>query len=206
MLAALSATTDLILVGSHGVRERRPPALASVLAEVDLPQAWVGDEVAPPLRVAYEDPRELGLDRRLAAYGAWLDCGAALVVDGGTALTLTHVDAQGLVRGLAIAAGRRPLQRALGEAAPALAPFIGDVPPHGLPRNSRENLAIGLDVAWLGGLAALVADAQRRLAEAGVEPGMLLFTGSDAARLCTALGRGCMSPGLVHRGLRELVV
>lgn len=203
--ASLSRVRETVGVASHGVRERAPGVLSSLRSCLRAAPCWVGVDVDPPARVAYDEPGELGLDRRLAAWGAHLAHGDALVVDGGTAVTVTHVDVDGCVRGMSIGAGLRTTRAALGVAAPALEAFLGGAVPRGLPRGTRDNLAIGIDLAWDAGLRGLVDDAVTRLARHGIARGELLLTGSDAERVQRALGGGVLAPGLVHCGLVSLV-
>lgn len=170
------------------------------------PCRWVGEDLAAPGTVLYDVPADMGADRRVACWGARQACGPSLVVDCGTAVTLTHVDASGRLRGLAISAGYACLRRALGEAAPALAPLLPEPGRRreGLPRGSRDNLAVGIEQGWAGLLRGLVDDARDRLAGEGIDPGALLFTGTDGARAQRNIGRGMHRPGLLHLGLRML--
>jgi pantothenate kinase type III len=163
----------------------------------------VGRDLPIPGRVHYERPDEMGADRRVACLAAHARHAACLVLDCGTALTLTHVDGSLGLRGMAIATGFATLARGLGTAAPALAPFVGGEPPAGdaVPEGTRANLAVGAAVGWGGLVRALVEDARRRLCRAGVDPGPLVVTGSDATLALAALGEGVHEPSLVHRGL-----
>ena len=65
-----------------------------------------------PLRIAYEHPAHLGVDRFLAMLGQCGE-GASLVVGVGTALTLDLLDADGLHRGGRIAPSPRTMREAL---------------------------------------------------------------------------------------------
>lgn len=204
--ASLAAVTRCVGVASHGVLEREPESLLSLRALLSLAPAWVGRGLEAPATVVYDDASELGIDRRLVVWGARAlgRGGNCLVVDGGTAVTFTHIDSADRIRGLAIGAGYRTQREGLGLAAPALARFLGGALPEALPRGTRDNLAVGIDVAWAGGMRALLRDARRRLRDRGVECGRVLVTGSDAGRLREALGAGRVADDLVHHGLRAL--
>ncbi len=197
-----------VAVASHGVRERRPPSLACLEAALahGTKIAWVGVDLEPPGSVAYDDPRELGIDRRLAVLGARRDHETGLIVDCGTAVTLTHFDAALNIRPLAIGIGRAALERGIATSAPALAPFLGAALPQGLPRGTRDNLAIGVEIAFDAALRGLVADAEARLAAIGLPAAPLLLTGSDATRALRALSGALIVEDLVHRGLLALTL
>ncbi|MCB9882239.1 MAG: type III pantothenate kinase [Planctomycetes bacterium] len=166
--------------------------------------SWVGTDIEPPGIVAYDDPAQLGLDRRVASWGAHVEHGAALILDCGTAVTLTHIDEAGTMHGLAIGAGLEAMRSGLAARAPALAPFFGGQVPEGLPRSSSDNLAIGIEVAFVGAIRELHADALRRLRAAGITAGVLLVTGTDGERVARDFAHGRYVRGLVHRGLRAL--
>jgi type III pantothenate kinase len=198
LLAGIEASVA-VAVASRG------EPIAGLLPGLPEP-ALVGRDLAVPGRVHYARPGEMGADRRVVCLAAHAKHAACLVLDCGTALTVTHVDASLGLRGMAIAAGFATLGRGLGAAAPALAPFSGGEPPgdDAVPDGTRGNLAVGASVGWGGLVRALVEDARRRLRRAGVEPGPLVVTGSDAALALAALGEGVHEPGLVHRGLWQL--
>jgi len=179
------------------------PAL-SWLPEV----AWVGERIELPGTVLYDRPGEMGGDRRVVCFGALATLGPSLVVDCGTAVTLTHVDGAGALRGLAITVGRRTLYDAFAASAPTLAAFIDEAaaPVAGIPKGTRDNLSIGLDRGWSCLVAGLVTDAEERLAcELGRDAiGSLVFAGSDGSIACQAVGRGTHDEHLIHRGLSAL--
>lgn len=71
------------------------------------------------LRIAYDNPQHLGVDRFLALLSA-LDAGGVLLVGVGTALTIDLLDADGLHRGGRIAPSPRLMREALHARAPVL--------------------------------------------------------------------------------------
>jgi len=196
-LAALGAVERAVVVGA--LQRGLGPAWA------ELPAAsWVGREVLVPGRVLYDEPAQMGMDRRVACHAAFMRFGASLVVDCGTCVTLTHVDDSETVRGLAIGIGRASMRRGLATAAPALAPFVGAALPAEIPAGTADNLAVGLEQGWFAMVSGLVSTAQRRLQENGVAPGTLVFTGGDGQVAHEACGNGVHAPSLVHEGLWRL--
>jgi type III pantothenate kinase len=126
-------------------------------------------------------PPWLGVDRALVGWRAWQQSATAvLVADGGTALSLTRVHADGVFAGGRLMAGAglqlRALQTAT-DALPALEP-PPVLPGRGWPHATAEAMAAGV----LRGLAAAVVQAGREvLAE---EPRCTLWiTGGDGPLL-----------------------
>ena len=101
----------------------------------------------------YEHPGKLGVDRWLAALGAWhVHHRAVAVVDVGTALTLDVVDVAGVHHGGLIAPGLELMARALTH---NTAQLQADecAPVNGLALNTQEAIALGCREAVLGLLA-----------------------------------------------------
>ena len=197
LLAQVETTLAVVVAG----RESRLGALQGLLP----PPQLAGRDLMVPGRVLYRNPHEMGLDRRVCAFAARACYGPALVLDCGTALTLTHVDTDWAVRGLAIAAGYRCLQNAFDPIAPALAPLTGGTAPiDAIPDGTAQCLAVGRDAGWCGLVAALVEDARRRLGAAGLDSSQIVVTGSDATRALVAVQGGRHAPSLVHEGLWRL--
>ncbi len=191
------------LEGVDEVRGVRVPGSGEPLLPASWPQVWwAGEALELPGRVLYRCPQEMGADRRVAAWGARTLHGRALVLDCGTALTLTHVDEEGEIHGLGISTGYGTLRRGLAQAAPALAGYLAeDVPlPAGLPEGSAENLSLGMIQGWAGLLERLLAEARRRLPK----PSPLVLTGSDAPLAAELLGEGEVQAELLHVGLLAL--
>lgn len=168
------------------------------------------------LRVAYEDPSRLGVDRWLALLGAQaLHAGSTLIVDAGTAVTYDLVLSGGQHLGGLILPGVEMMRGALLQGT--------RIPPKGHDPNPLEPLvepwATDTESAVAaGGIQALGALADRlydRLAgRHGQDPGvgaggpapLLLLTGGDGERLAPAIGRSLqIVPDLVLRGLARLV-
>jgi type III pantothenate kinase len=203
LLERIRSASRIVGVAVHGRAELVRRGWLGKLTAVD----WVGHELPAPGRVAYDDPSELGLDRRVAAYGALRKFGPSLVVDCGTALTLTLAQGEEdpLLYGLAIAPGFATCAKGLADAAPALARWLNPTPAltAGIPTGSGQNLAMGIRVGWRALVRGLLEEAERRLAAAGLH-GELLITGTDAPIAREAIGRGRIVEGLVHDGLLAL--
>ncbi len=172
---------------------------------------WVGAEIPAPGIVEYEDPEELGLDRRVAAFAALASHGPSLVIDCGTCVTFTGIDREGRIHGHAISAGLSCLARGIATAAPALAPFLEPpfLDPASLEEGSRSNLVRGVRSGWRGLLAGLLEESldRARASEEGRgkhEEPAILWTGTDAALGRELLGVGEIKEALVHHGLHLL--
>ena len=191
-------------------------------ADPPLPDAWAAVGPLPP--VAAGDPwrqRQLtnrqvplaglpdhvGIDRALAAWGAWTrTAGPVLVADAGTALTLTLVDADGRFRGGRILAGAGLQLRALHSGTRQLPlarlrqPITGDDP---WPRDTEAALRIGV----AEGLASAVTGAWVQLTggQDAVSPWSLWLTGGDGPWLEPLLQRRGLAvrhvPGLALEAL-----
>lgn len=158
-----------------------------------------------------EAPPWLGVDRALAAWGAWRCSGGAavLVADAGTALSLTRVDGAGRFAGGRLLAGAGLQLRALGQgtaALPELAPsaFTTDHLANDWPEATDQAIAIGIS----RGLVAVLADAARSLQGSGAQPPKLWLTGGDGPWLAPLLAQAGQSwelePLLVLEALAEL--
>lgn len=167
------------------------------------------------LRVAYEDPARLGVDRWLALLGARTGLETpALIVDAGTAVTYDLLLAGGRHLGGLILPGIDPMRAALLQSTRippvALDPDLGV--PLAAPWASDTGSAVAAGaIQALGALADRLHDrlTERCRLESGsgsdrVVP-RLLLTGGDAERLAPAIGRPLqIVPDLVLRGLARL--
>ncbi|MEB3290912.1 MAG: pantothenate kinase [Leptolyngbya sp.] len=126
----------------------------------------------------------LGVDRALALVGAGDVYGwPVLVVDGGTALTLTAGADQGLVGG-AILPGLRAQFRALHDytdGLPLVVPALASLPPR-WATTTAEAMVSGVVYGQLAGLRDFIADWRQHSPQ-----GRVVFTGGDGATLATAL-------------------
>lgn len=146
------------------------------------------------LRIAYAEPRHLGVDRFLALLAA-LDAGAVLLAGVGTALTLDLLDADGLHRGGRIAPSPQLMRQALHARAATL-PETG-----GRYAEFADDTGHALVSGCEGAALALV---ERSLREAetllGTRPALWLH-GGGAASLRDRLPPHRWLPDAVLRGL-----
>lgn len=142
----------------------------------------------------------LGVDRALALWAGLQAYGAPLlVIDGGTALTLTAVDAAGHFRGGSISPGLAMQRQMLSERTAAL-PLVSrsrELPPR-WANTTEAAIQSGIE---LGALAAVKAACQEWLSE--FPHGTLVFTGGDGEWLWqhSNLSQSHWQPTLVLQGI-----
>ncbi|MFO1051384.1 MAG: type III pantothenate kinase [Planctomycetota bacterium] len=166
-----------------------------------------GAELICPLSIGYDDPRELGHDRWVAAVGARQVFGDALIVDCGTAVTFGCVFRDGRYQPGPIGAGLTTTAHALGGRAPALPAFDGQVARSWPPRGTLDAIRAGVGGQFAVAVEATVArllDSVRRERDEAWQP-TLVVTGGDAnGFLAFASLDWRTAPELVHEGLRHL--
>jgi type III pantothenate kinase len=151
------------------------------------------------IRIGYDDPARLGIDRALAMVGACVHAtGPVLVVGVGTALTLDLVDGEGRHLGGCIAPSPTLMREALHVRAPVLPPGGGRAGDFGT--STEDALAAGCTGAALGLVSRSMEAAAARL---GTAPELVVH-GGGAAALLPALGRVRHQPSLVLDGLARL--
>ena len=153
----------------------------------------------------YADPALLGVDRWLAAIGAWHRVrGACVIADIGTAATIDVVAADGRHRGGYIVPGPHLMVGSLLRGTSDLASFRATSPPGDaalFADNTRDAIERGCRVALAAWVGRCVYDAQRLL---GTEP-RLLLTGGALPELLPWLEVAAEPvPDLVLRGLAEV--
>jgi type III pantothenate kinase len=150
----------------------------------------------------YAEPGLLGVDRWLAAIGAYRRAGGACVVaDIGTAATVDVVAHDGRHCGGYIVPGPRLMVASLLQGTSNLASFHATSPPGAGPvfaDNTRDAIERGCRVALAAWLDRCVADAARLL---GTAPRLLLTGGALPEVLPYLEARGEEVPDLVLRGL-----
>jgi len=159
----------------------------------------VGPGLRSGIRIAYENPAEVGADRIVNAVAAVREHGApVVVVDFGTATTIDVIDASGAYIGGAIAPGVETSAEALFSRAARLSKVDLEAPDKVIGTNTRASVQAGL----LLGEAAMVDGLVRRVfAEIGVEA-PVVATGGLAARmapLCETIT--AVDPDLTLKGL-----
>lgn len=147
------------------------------------------------VRIAYAEPRKLGVDRFLALLGANARGGPALVVAVGTALTVDLLDADGRHLGGRIAPSPSLMREALHARAAHL-PSAG-----GMYDEFADDTEAALASGCEGAALALIERSQR-VAEAslGASPRLLLH-GGGAPALLPQLPGATHAPRLVLEGL-----
>lgn len=146
------------------------------------------------LRIAYADPRHLGVDRFLALLAA-RDAGDVLLVGVGTALTIDLLDADGLHRGGRIAPSPMLMRKALHARAPVLPDTGGSYAE--FADDTDHALASGCEGAALALVERSLDRAQRLL---GAAPALWLH-GGGADALRERLPPHLWVPDVVLRGL-----
>lgn len=156
---------------------------------------------------AYDDPRQMGVDRWLAMIGGWAEFRRCLlVVDAGTAVTLDAIDNSGQHLGGQIFPG-------LGLMAGVLGRETSDIPGfEGPGREASRSLAMfgaSTEDCVIQGSSNAVCGAIERaisvLRSSAYDP-VLVLTGGDASAILGALETAPEHrPDLVLAGLRELL-
>jgi type III pantothenate kinase len=186
---------------------RDGPALATLLdwADTVLP-GKVTRLVTPSsldgLRIAYQEPARLGVDRWLAMLGAWQRSRAGfVVVDCGTAVTIDLVDDAGQHLGGAILPGIDLMVESLINRASGIRPKPEDFPPGFPARDTGSAVTTGARLAVRGAireaLAAAVAHTVPRV----------VMTGGAAPELAADLSdlRPELDDDLVFQGMRGML-
>ena len=149
----------------------------------------------------YTEPTRLGADRWAALVGARHHyAGACCVVNGGTAVTVDALDANGIFLGGAILPGLALARAALAQGT-AMLDVVSDSPaPSVFPLNTAEAIASGALYAAVGGIEALFTRMSQRLAGA-----RCVLSGGDAEAIAAALSiRVTVDVALVLKGLRVI--
>lgn len=181
-----------------------PAALRAALLQVLVPRARRVVEVRVEremagLRIGYDDPSRLGVDRALAMVGArGRISGWVLVVGVGTALTVDLVDASGRHLGGCIAPSPTLMREALHARAPQLPLDGGAATP--FATDTVDALAAGC----LGAALGLVERSREQAWQlAGTAPSIVMH-GGGAGALLPGLAQAVHLPSLVMDGLARL--
>lgn len=175
--------------------------VAAVLKRAAVSVLFAGRDLPCPLRLDYETPATLGVDRWLGALAAYRRHGRSLVVDCGSATTVNLVDADGVFRGGPIAPGLRAFAAGMASVTPELPKAQLDALPHVPPRSSQAAVDTGVLLGYAGLVERLVGT-MLRLANG---PTTVVITGGNAERLRGhSRLRAIVDRDLVHHGLRHL--
>ncbi len=178
----LADADEVVVVSSS------PATTAAVLAALGRPARLLGDDVRRAVASSYSDPRELGLDRLAAAWGARVVVrgGAVAVADVGTAITVDALDPTGRFVAVAIAPGLAAASQGLRAAAPHLPLSTADAPPRLPARSTAESLRAGSLLGFAGLVDRLLAEAVR-------------LAGGAAACVLTGGGADLLEPHVATR-------
>lgn len=162
---------------------------------------------AAGLRNAYDDVRQMGVDRWVALVGAWREFGRALVVvDAGTAVTIDAIDDSGQHLGGQILPGFAMMSRALGAETsdiPVIERAAWSVP-RGLAMFGTTTEAGVIEGA--GNAVAGAVDRAISVLRSNAYDPVIVLTGGDASAMLHALvDTPEHRPNLVLAGLAELL-
>ncbi|HAI75396.1 MAG TPA: type III pantothenate kinase [Microscillaceae bacterium] len=134
----------------------------------------------PQLNIGIRNTEEIGSDLVANAVAAFHRVnGAAIIVDFGTALTLTTLDASGDLIGVAIAPGLKTAIQALYKNTALLPEVPLVLPSSAIGRNTTEAIQVGVLMGYVGLVKHLIAAIQAELGQ----PCKVLATGGLSAVL-----------------------
>jgi len=168
------------------------------------PPHMAGLDFPIPVATTVDEPDRVGPDRLLAALGAYRRaCGACIVVDVGTAVTVNAIDDDGTFLGGAIFPGPDLMARSLTEGTARL-PKVdmhagGAMPESAVGRNTEEAIRVGVSRALSGGIGYLVTEMVLELD--GASPVFLTGGGAADEEAAAADTDYVVAPDLVLEGL-----
>lgn len=136
------------------------------------------------LAVDYDPPTGLGADRLVNALALWRKYGAGIVIDCGTATTLTLVDEAGTLRGGAIMPGLATARDALWQGTAQLPAVPLEPALRAVGRSTLESIQIGLVDGHVGAIVHLAA----RMRSAFPHVERLVITGGWGELLAPLVG------------------
>ncbi|MBI3929730.1 MAG: type III pantothenate kinase [Armatimonadetes bacterium] len=165
------------------------------------PFLFVSPELELGVGLTVENSREVGADLLAAAVAVLEIHGApAVVVDFGTATTMSVLSREGVFLGAVIAPGLSVSLDAILQRAPHLPPVRLEPPPRAYGTNTVEALQAGL----LLGHASLIEGLVGRI-EKEVGPCRVIATGGLAAQVASVCSRiDRVEPDLVLEGIRRI--
>jgi type III pantothenate kinase len=161
--------------------------MADLLKTVDIDTHYVKSTMeACGLRNGYADPRQLGIDRWMAALAAWHHCrGPCIVASAGTALTVDAIGTEnggdrGLFLGGLIVPGFRLMQQSLRHGTAGLDVVAGAM--RDFPDNTGDGMHSGAIAAMHGAVTYMLRQLQVR----ENRPPRCILGGGDAELLIRA--------------------
>ncbi|MBN1441795.1 MAG: type III pantothenate kinase [Planctomycetes bacterium] len=191
-------TVDGVVIGS--VRDDRLQALRAAMSQELRTITVAGRDFQIPVVNRYRFPEEVGIDRllnTLAVSDVWSDT-TRVILDFGTALSVTVVSPEGAFEGGLIGFGLKAAVDALRSATPRLPPAHPRKPRRFLERTTQEGLDSGLYWQMVGGIQRMLDGLRIELPP----PQRVIATGGDAEILVPGLrGVDRIDPLLTLRGL-----
>lgn len=183
------------------------PALAPVLSEVctrhlSIEPFFISADVRLDIRILIDNPHHLGVDLIVAAEEAYARFGGPLVVvDTGTATTISAIDAGGGFLGTTIGPGLAVSADALYQRAPHLPRIVFERPPRPWGTNTTHALQAGILLGHAAMVDGLVAEFKRELGENA----RVVATGGLAETLVSACRQiDEVVPEMMLEGIRRI--
>lgn len=183
------------------------PALGPVLTEVctrhlSIEPFFISAEVRLDVRILTDDPRQVGVDLIVAAEEAWARFGGPLIViDTGTATTISAIDATGGFLGTTIGPGLTASAEALYARAPHLPRIVFEPPPRPWGTNTVHSMQAGILLGHAAMVDGLVLAFKRELGEGA----RVIATGGLAETLVGACRQiDEVVPDMMLEGIRRI--
>ncbi len=161
-----------------------------------------GPDIALNITIDYETPETLGPDRIVNAAAARRDYGGnCLIIDLGTATTLTVLLEEGVFTGGIIAPGVGSTMEALAARASKLMEVPLEAPPAIVGKNTMDCIKSGFFHGW----AAMMEGFATRISAFYGRDFTIIITGGFARRFAGSLGIPCIiDPILTMKGLKVI--
>jgi type III pantothenate kinase len=200
LIRVLPARVDRAVLCSV-VPARTAPAVRCIREATGVRPRLLRAHAVPGVRIAYRDPRRLGADRLAGALGARVlyPRRHIIVVDCGTATTVTALHRDGIILGGAILPGIGLWPAALAARTAQLPEVSPDRPRRAVGRTPEEAVRSGIFHGHAGAIREVVG---RVRSEAfGRAPVVIIGTGGQAPRFRREQLFSVMRPDLLLTGL-----
>ena len=205
-LKMLLREVELVDVVDRVILSSVVPALTATFREVcsrylGLNVQVVTADLDTGIRVATDNPSEVGADRIVNAVAAFHSYGGpTIVVDMGTATTLDYISADGALMGVIIFPGMKLTHDALARRAAQLSHVSLEAPPHVLGRNTIHAVQSGLIFGYASMVEGLVGRLRK---EQAIPEAQVIGTGGLIGLLAPhTLVFDHLDPWLTLSGLR----
>ncbi|MBU0936410.1 MAG: type III pantothenate kinase [Spirochaetes bacterium] len=157
-----------------------PRLIQAVQAAFGKEARQIGPGIKTGLRIRTDVPSELGADIVCSAVAVrQRNSGASLVADFATAISISAINSQGELLGVAIAPGMEAAIKGLRNATAQLADVPLEAPPAYIGRTTSRSLQSGLFLGYTGLVHHLLAGMRRELSE----PVQVYGTGHEYGRI-----------------------